>query len=195
MPDTEAGIAAAAAALRADEIVAYPTETVYGLAANPLSERALDRLFTAKGREERTPVLLIVFDTLQLVPVVGEITERAALFMHEFWPGPLTLLFPAAADLPGRLTGDGGKIAVRCPGCKTARALCAAFGGPLTSTSANVSGRPSARSVPAIEVPDVAIAIDGGELPESAPSTLFDPDAGRVLREGVIPAEQLLRLL
>lgn len=190
LPDPE-GIQQASDALRAGEIVAYPTETVYGLGVDPHNPRALERLFDAKGRAERHPVLLIVDDIAQLKRVADSIPPRAAELMARFWPGPLSLLLPAVPGLSEMLLGPDGRICVRCPACDTARALCQAFGGPLTSTSANRSGDPPAHSVAELGLPGVALAIDGGILPPSLPSTVYDPETGEVLREGAISGEDL----
>lgn len=191
VPASPEGIAEAVDALRADEVVAYPTETVYGLAVNPFSDRALARLFETKGRTRDKAVLLIVADDQQLRQVVAGVSARAEYYVQRFWPGPLTLLFERSPRLPDAVTSGSPRVAVRCPGCETAQHLCRAFGGALTSTSANASGMRAARSVGEIGLCGVAVAIDGGVLPESAPSTLLDPDTGEVLREGAVPLDAL----
>lgn len=191
---TAEGIEEAVRALRAGRIVAYPTETVYGLAVDPFSETALKALFAAKGRPETNPVLVILSDIAQLPLLVDGISPRARAYMEAFWPGPLSLLFPKGRRVPELLTAGLPKVCVRQPACAAARDLCAAFGGPLTSSSANLSGAPPARSLDEVTVPDVAVGIDGGLLPPSPPSTLFDPDEQRILREGAIPADLLLRM-
>lgn len=191
-PDAE-GIARAAALLRTGGVVAYPTETVYGLAVDPLSPEAVDRLFEVKGREERNPVLLIVDNASQLEAVTASIPDAARPYMDRFWPGPLSMLFPRDPALPEQLTAGGAKVCVRCPANETARALCRAFGGALTSTSANRSGEPPATSVDGLNLPGVDLAIDAGPLPPSAPSTIFDPETGTVLREGAIGTATLKR--
>jgi L-threonylcarbamoyladenylate synthase len=95
--------------------------------------------------------------------------------------------------VPHVLTAGQPKICVRCTACPIARGLCQAFGGALTSSSANLSGHPPARSLEEIAIPDVALGIDGGILPPSVPSTVFDPDEVRIIREGCIPADVLLK--
>jgi L-threonylcarbamoyladenylate synthase len=187
------GIALAAEALRRGEVVAYPTETVYGLAVDPFRPEAIARLFAAKGRDEGNPILLIVSDASQLSRVALETSPAARSYMEDFWPGPLSLLLPRCAHLPAEVTAGSDKVCVRCPDCAVARQLCDAFGGAITSTSANRSGEPPAQSVEAIDLPGVAIALDGGPLPDSRPSTILDPDSGRVLREGAIAADALRR--
>lgn len=191
VPPTPEGLAVAAEALRAGSVVAYPTETVYGLAVDPWSPAAVARLFAVKGRPEHNPVLLIVDGMPQLLPVVAEVTPEAKRYIDAFWPGPLTLLFPCHPGLPSALTAGTGKVAVRCPAHPAARALCRAFGAAITSSSANRAGEPPARALEELGLDDVAVAIDGGRLPDSLPSTLLDPETGRILRKGVIPASRL----
>ena len=194
LPPTEDALVLAAELLRADEVVAYPTETVYGLAVNPRSPKALERLFTVKGRGDGKPVLLIVDDAARLASLVRVLDAAARQCMDAFWPGPLSLLLPAAAGLPTQLTGGKDKVCVRCPGCETARALCRVFGGALTSTSANRAGEAPACSVGALDLDGVALALDGGSLAPSTPSTVYDPATGKVLRAGAIPKTALARL-
>ncbi|MBI2435718.1 MAG: threonylcarbamoyl-AMP synthase [Candidatus Hydrogenedentes bacterium] len=194
LPASDAGIREAVAALRRGAVVGYPTETVYGLAVDPFSERALEALYRVKGRDPRQPVLLIVADESQLGSLTSEVSPEARRLIQAFWPGSLSLLLPPAAEVPATLLGPEGKVCVRCPGAPIARALCAAFSGPLTSTSANLSGAPAARTARAALLPGVALVLDGGTLPESAPSTVVDPDSGEVLREGATPVTALAAL-
>ncbi|HOD94725.1 MAG TPA: L-threonylcarbamoyladenylate synthase [Candidatus Hydrogenedentes bacterium] len=189
-PD-ETGLAQALEALACDEVVAYPTETVYGLAVNPLSEKALDRLFSVKKREPAFPVLLIVADETQLRPFAAHIDDRTRACMQRFWPGPLSLLFPAAEGLPRRILSDSGQVCLRCPEEALARRLCLLRGGALTSTSANLSGHAPARSAEEAALPGVALVLDGGALPPREPSTVFDAAEGRVVRAGALAAELL----
>lgn len=195
VPPIRESYAEAASLIRAGEVVACPTETVYGLAVDPFSETAIETLFRVKGRDARNPILLVVAHESQLAEVVREITPAARRYMDAFWPGPLTLLFPKAAGLSDALTAGQDRIAVRCPACPIARDLCAVFGHALTSTSANRSGCPPATSVQEIDLDGIALAIDGGALPESAPSTLLDPESGRILRAGALSEETLRRMI
>ena len=187
-PD-QSGLAQAVDALRSDKVVACPTETVYGLAVNPLSDAALAALFTAKGRDRGKPVLIMVSDAAQLHGVVSEISDRAQRCIRAFWPGPLSLLLPGRPELSALLTGGRNKICVRCTSGPVARQLCQAWNGPLTSTSANLSGDPPALTAQSAAVPGVAVVIDGGDLPESSPSTVYDPDEDLLLRAGPIGFE------
>ena len=184
-------IRAASKAIRNGEVVAYPTETVYGLGVNPLDENALKRLFEVKKRDAGKSVLVIVSNLAQLNALVGGLSEQAQKCIERFWPGPLSLLLPIAGNLSPLLTAGSNKLCVRCPSCETARRLCDEFGGAITSTSANISGDEPATSLEGLNLEGVSIAIDGGTLPSSEPSTIFDPDTGRILREGAIPKEKL----
>ncbi|HIJ65611.1 MAG TPA: threonylcarbamoyl-AMP synthase [Candidatus Hydrogenedentes bacterium] len=191
VPTTDAGLSIAAEAIRAGEIVAYPTEAVYGLGADPFSEKAVRRLFELKGREETKPILLVISDPDQLERVARRVSPRAAAYAKAFWPGPLSMLFPKAQSLAAALTGGADEVCVRCPGSEIARRLCRAVGGPITSTSANRAGAPPARALPDVNVPGVAVGVDGGTLEPGPPSTVFDPTRRAILREGAVPASEL----
>jgi len=181
-----ASLARAVQALREGEIVAYPTETVYGLAVDPFNPEALARLFSAKGRDREKAILLIVGDEAHLERVAARISPRTRSYMDAFWPGPLSLLLPKAPGLPEALAPGLDRICVRCPGNEIARGLCNAFGGPLTSTSANASGEAPAQSLAALTLPGVALGLDAGTLPDSLPSTILDAETGKILREGAV---------
>ncbi|MFA7692314.1 MAG: threonylcarbamoyl-AMP synthase [Candidatus Hydrogenedentes bacterium] len=189
-PDSK-GIQQAVQILRAGGIVAYPTETVYGLGVDPFSDSALAKLFTLKERDIRQPVLLIVADEKQARAMSADLSEHAALCMRHFWPGPLSLVLPASSQVSGVLLDDQGRICLRCPGHAVARALCHVFGSAITSTSANISGQRPATNADAAALPGVDFVLDGGVLPPSLPSTVYDPDAQCVLREGPITIEMI----
>lgn len=184
-------VPAAALALKAGKVVAYPTETIYGLGVNPLSNEAVERLFEVKGREKGKPILLVVANEDQLDEVVAGVSQAARACMQAFWPGPLSLLFPRSPRLPESLTAGMDKVCIRCTSSSIARDLCLAFGGAITSSSANRSGERPAHSLTDICLPGVSVAVDGGMLPPSVPSTVFDPDTCEVLRPGAVTEEQL----
>ena len=186
-----AGIAKAAESLRAGEVVAYPTETVYGLGVDPLNSAAIHRLYQIKERPSGNPVLLIVSNMEQLSRVVAEVSPSAARYAEAFWPGPLSLLFPSSDELPRDLQNADGKVCVRWTSCDTAARLCDAFGGAIVSTSANTSGDAPAMSPDEIHAVGIALCIDGGTLAPSPPSTVFDPETGEVLRDGAITLAEL----
>ena len=191
VPPDGPGLARAVETLRANGVVACPTETVYGLAVNPFSEAALEALFSVKGRERGKPVLVMVADAGQLRELVTSVSARAQRCMEAFWPGPLSLLLPAASGLPALLTGGKAKICVRCTSGAVARQLCRAWDSPLTSTSANLSGEPAALTAQSAAVAGVSLVLDGGVLSESAPSTVYDPDEDLLLRAGLIDLEAI----
>ncbi|MEE9542552.1 MAG: L-threonylcarbamoyladenylate synthase, partial [Thermodesulfobacteriota bacterium] len=137
----------AVAALRLGGIVAYPTETFYGLAVDPFNEDAVKDLFSLKGRAFKEPVSVIIGDVSMLDTMVEDLSPKAERLTEEFWPGPLTVVLPAKAEVPDLLTAKsstGPTIGVRVPGCETARRLSIEFNGPITATSANPSGLKSA---------------------------------------------------
>jgi len=181
--------------LRNDGVVAYPTETVYGLAVNPLSEAALHALFLVKGRPESNPVLLVVSSEEQMLPLVREITSAHRLCMDAFWPGPLSLLFDPWDVVPAPITAGSGKVCIRRTAHPVAQKLCRAWGGAITSTSANRTGQPPARSPEELELPGVALVLDGGLLPPSPPSTVYDPIFCQVLRKGAISEAEIRKIL
>lgn len=192
VPPTAEGIAAAASCIRGGGLVAYPTETVYGLAVDPFSVAAIEALFTAKGRATANPILLVAANIEQVQRVTAAISETAKTYMARYWPGPLSLVLPRVESLPADVCAGGPKVCVRVPACEIARALCAAVGHPITSTSANRSGMPAPSSPADIGLEGVAMCIDGGTLPPSPPSTVFDPDTGTVIREGAVPSAALV---
>lgn len=186
-----AGIEEAAKIIASGGVVAYPTETVYGLGADPFSEPALDNLFRIKARDATHPVLLIVTDARQAFSLASAVSRRASVCMKAFWPGPLSILLPAVPGIPARLLDTSGHVCVRCPGHATARALCRRLDGPLTSTSANLSGMPPARSAEDACLPGVALVLDGGVLEASPPSTVYDPETNSILRPGPVTMEMI----
>ena len=188
---TPEGMKRAAAALRAGDIIAYPTETVYGLGADPFNPDALQKLAALKGRSSKNPFLLIVSSMEQLGAVASQVSERALRYAEAFWPGPLSMVLPGNSNLPAMLLGADGRVCVRLSASEEATWLCETFGGAVVSTSANAAGGTPALAPNQIESMGIGLCLDGGTLPPSAPSTVFDPESGEVLREGVIAAADL----
>lgn len=192
-PDLDARVASAAEVLRRGGLVAYPTETFYGLGALARDAAALERLARAKLRPEGKPLPLLAADVSQ-VQDVARLEGLAARLAARFWPGPLTLVLPAAPDLDAAITAGAGTVAVRIPGSEIARTLARLAGGAIVSTSANLSGEPPP-TAPAELSPDLVARIDhvldGGRTPGGLPSTIVEVagDALRLLREGVIPLD------
>jgi len=186
--------------LRAGGVVAFPTETYYGLAVDPFNQAALSRLFALKGRSPGKPVLLIIDDPSQLAGLVAEIPWTFPILMEKFWPGPLTLVFPGAKFLPEMLTGSLGTVGVRVSSHPVARQLVKAFGRPITATSANYSGQPAAVAASGVHAqlgPEVDVVLDGGETSGGLGSTLLGYQEGKVclLRVGVIPFVEIEAVL
>ncbi len=194
VPADDTGIQQAVQALKNNEIVAYPTETVYGLAVNPFSEEALERLFKLKGREENKPVLLVIGELRQLDEVVSTVSEKAKRFMEEFWPGPLSLVLPAVPHLSKRITAGKNKVCVRWSLHPIAQRLALEFGHAITSTSANYSGDVPAKDVSELPEGDIAVAIETNIYLRNEVSTVFDPDTGEVFREGAIKKDVIQKI-
>jgi L-threonylcarbamoyladenylate synthase len=177
-------------------VIAYPTDTFYGLGADPKNPAAVKRLFEIKGRGTDQPILLLISDAGEVQNWAAEISPRASVLMKRFWPGPLTLVFRAKAGvLPGLTAGTGG-IGLRVPGSELTRGLLRFLGHALTGTSANLSGRPSFST--AMETAEavgdlVDLVLDSGETPGGMPSTVVEvsADPPRVIREGAIPSRDL----
>lgn len=186
----------AAAAIRAGGVVAVPTDTLYGLAADPFQPAAVRRLFRLKRRPESKPILLLVDSLAQverLAPRLPAVFERIAA---RFWPGPLTIVLRAGPATPESITAGTGTVAVRWPGSVLTRELIRAARVPLTGTSANLSGRPAARSAQAASAQfrdGLAGILDGGPASDSTPSTILDlTGEPRVVREGAVATAAVL---
>jgi L-threonylcarbamoyladenylate synthase len=183
------------AALRRGEIVAFPTESSYGLAVDALSEPALARLFALKEREPGKPPPLLVDGESMLARLVERVPARARELMAKHWPGPLTLVLPARAGLPEPLVLEGGVGARKSPH-PIADALCEALGAPLTATSANLSGAPPAMTAAEVRAAfgDRVHVLDGGRAGGGKPSTVVrvaDDGTLTILRAGAIDPAQL----
>ncbi len=181
----------AADILRSGGVVAFPTETYYGLAVDPFNDQALARLFQIKQRSRELPILVLVADIDQFHALTLEIPAVYYRLINCFWPGPLTLVCPAQSALPSLLTGNTDTIGLRQSPHEMANQLIAAFGGPITATSANISGHPAA--VTAGEVADIFgskidLILDGGQTPGGSGSTLVGMRQGALycLRRGKI---------
>jgi L-threonylcarbamoyladenylate synthase len=193
-PD-EAGIARVVDLLRAGEVVGFPTDTVYGLAALATHGRAVRRVFEVKGRSLSQPLILMVAEPEQ-IEAWAHVDGRARAYMRRWWPGPLTLVLPAREGVGPPLTGGSPRtIAVRIPDHALALALLREAGEALATTSANRSGEPPALTpLETAWVEGLAAVLDGGRAPGEVPSTLLDVSGAepRVLRAGPVPAEVLL---
>lgn len=199
-PVTAAEIERAVEVMRRGGMVAFPTETYYGLAVDPFNREALARLFAVKRRAPDKPILCLIHSPEMLPRLVAEIPSSYQKLMAACWPGPLTLIFQAREEVPVVLTGYSGTVGVRVSSHPLARRLAAAFGGPITATSANLSGLPAAVSAAEVSEqlgPDVDLLLDGGLTPGGTGSTLVGLANGQVelIREGVIGREQVAAIL
>lgn len=190
----------AAKALRRGELIVYPTETLYAIGADALSQAALARLFAVKEREAKKPVALIAADSAMAFVLAREIPSEARRLAEAFWPGPLTLVLPARAGLPDALIGADDGVGVRVSSHPVARELARQLGRPLTATSANLSGQPPASTLAQARSAlgtKVKVYLEGGTLAAPAPSTVvaFDRGGIKVLRAGAISERQLAAAL
>ena len=163
--------------IRNGGLVALPTDTLYGLAADPFSAGAVARIFSVKGRAAERALPLIAADAAQVTARLGRLTPAGQRLAERFWPGPLTLLLDAAPALAADVTGGTGKVGVRVPADAVARAICAEAQRPVTATSANVSGQPATPDPDQVErtLGDrIDLLIDTGTTPGGAPSTIVD---------------------
>jgi L-threonylcarbamoyladenylate synthase len=204
-----AAIAAAAAVLRAGGLVAFPTETVYGLGAHALDAEAVGRIFTAKGRPADDPIIVHVLGWEHVPPLVApleagprsdRVADVARRLATAFWPGPLTLVLPRSPHVPDAVTAGLGSVALRAPDHPVARALLAAADLPIAAPSANPFGRTSPTR--AEHVRDelgarVDLILDGGPCPVGVESTIVDVrcDPPRILRPGGVSLEALRRII
>jgi L-threonylcarbamoyladenylate synthase len=179
--------------LKQGGIVAYPTETFYGLAVDPENDQAIASLYALKQRGKRKPLSLLIPDLEQLFTIASSCPEAYPKLIDTFWPGPLTLIFPAKKHISSVLTGGGTTVAMRISSHPVAMELCEAWGRALTATSANVSGEPAlvtAKDVYDLWGDQISFILDGGTTPGGKGSTIiqcFDKEKEcRIIREGVI---------
>jgi L-threonylcarbamoyladenylate synthase len=192
-------IARAASVIRKGGVVAMPTDALYMLVADPFNLRAVGQVFDAKKREVHRSLPLLVDDTVMAEELAAETTKRFSLLARKFWPGPLTIIVPASANVPLKVTGNTGRLALRQARAKVPRALIEALGQPLISTSANRSGQPTCSL--GIEVfvqmdGNVNLVLDGGPCVGVAGTTLdITEPIWRVIKEGAITEKEIAECL
>jgi len=194
-PDA-ASLQEAAAVIKAGGIVAMPTDTLYGLAADPFSTAAVERVFAAKGRAAERALPLVAADIAQVEEQLGALPPDGRRLAAAYWPGPLTLLLPRPSTMPEAVTGGLAHVGVRVPAHAVARDLCRACGCLLTATSANPSGAPASADPDDVERSmgeGVALLLDAGLTPGGPPSTIVNVsgDVIRLVRPGAIPWEEV----
>jgi L-threonylcarbamoyladenylate synthase len=191
-----ASVQVAAEVIAAGGVVALPTDTLYGLAADPFRADAVARLFAVKGRSSERAVPLIAADLEQIVSHLGSLPPMGRCLAEKFWPGPLTLLIGAPAALAEGVTGGTGRVGVRVPAHGVARDLCRACRRPLTATSANPSGEPPSPDPDDVERTLGALIdllLDAGRAPGGQPSTIVDVTGSvpRLVRAGALAWDEV----
>ena len=197
---SDPGVKKAAKLLKKGEVVAIPTETVYGLAANAFDEKAVEKIFAAKGRPSDNPLIVHISELSQWAELVESIPESALALARAFWPGPLTIILKKSSLIPLRTSGGLDTVGVRMPLHPTARAIISAAGVPLAAPSANNSGKPSTTTAEhCLHDLDgkIPLIIDSGECSVGVESTVVTlvPKVPRVLRPGGISPEMLADVL
>lgn len=199
MGTPDADIADAARRLRAGELVALPTETVYGLGADAMNPAAVRRIFEAKGRPADHPLIVHLPDAEQMTLWASDIPREAIALARAFWPGPLTLILKREADVPLEVTGGQDTVGLRVPGHPVALKLLRAFGGGVAAPSANRFGRISPTTAQHVrdEFGDSVTVLDGGPCEVGIESTILDlsGDTPRILRPGAITAERIAAVI
>ena len=191
----------AAERIKSGQVLGMPTDTFYGLAADPFNLRAVERVYEIKSRSRHKPLSLLIesedqAEMLAREPLPDEFYELA----RKFWPGPLTLIVPAASRMPLKVTANTGNIAIRVPQANIPLAVIRAAGVPITATSANLSGASECTTATAVrdQLQDrISIIVDGGTAPRDVASTIVDLSEGgwRVLREGAIARQEIAAVL
>lgn len=189
----------AAAAIRRGAVVAVPTDALYTLMADPFNLSAVGQVFLAKGREPHRSLPLLIPESTAAEDLAKEIPARFYVLARRFWPGPLTIIVPAAAKVPLKVTGNTGRLALRRTRSVVANGLLERLGQPLVATSANISGQPTCRSgIEVFGVMDgrVALVLDGGLCagPGSTTVDITDP-VWKIIREGAIPVKDVAECL
>jgi len=188
----------AAEQIRAGRVLGMPTDTFYGLAADPPNLRAVERVYEIKSRSRHKPLSLLIESVDQAEELARPLPPEFYDLARRFWPGPLTIIVRAASGLPLKVTANTGNVALRIPSAKIPLAVIQAAGIPITATSANLSG--ASECTTAEQVRDqlqdrISIIVDGGTSPREVASTIIDLSNGeerwRVIREGAIPAKEI----
>ena len=188
----------AAEQIRAGQVLGMPTDTFYGLAADPFNLRAVDRVYEIKSRLRHKPLSLLIESVDQAEELTRPLPEEFYKLARRFWPGPLTIIVQAASRLPLKVTANTGNVALRIPSAKIPLEVIKAAGIPITATSANLSG--AAECTTAVQVRDqlrdrISIILDGGTSPREMASTIVDltDDDARwsILRAGAIPSQEI----
>jgi L-threonylcarbamoyladenylate synthase len=189
----------AAASVRRGEVVAIPTDALYTLVADPFNLGAVTGVFRAKGREAHRSLPLLVGDVIMAEELASELSNRFFILARHFWPGPLTIIVPASARVPLKVTGNTGRLALRRPRCKIADELIAILNHPLIATSANISGHPTCRSgIDVFGMMDgrVNLVLDGGVCTSEGATTVdITEPSWKIIKAGAIGEREIAECL
>lgn len=190
----------AASFIKRGDVVAIPTDTFYGLSADPFNLAAIERVFQIKGRPENRALPILVDSVEQAVELARDIPDAFLTLAHKFWPGALTIVVEATHRLPLKVTGNSGRVALRWADSRITTALIGAVGGPVTGTSANLSGHPSCSNASALAEQlgtRIPLILDSGDTNGTLASTIvkIDGDSWSIVREGAIPNAQVEQAL
>jgi L-threonylcarbamoyladenylate synthase len=196
----EAALEIALTAILNGNVISIPTDTFYALAADPFNLRAVEQIFQIKGRQGWKPLLLLVDSVDQAETIAHNIPDVFYEIAERFWPGPLTLILPAANNLPLKVTGGTGTVGMRIPDLKVTRLLVRALDLPVVGTSANLSAHSSCATADEVLHQlggKIELILDYGKLKGTAASTVLDltQEPARLIREGAIPRDDLAKYL
>ena len=188
--------------IRAGQVLGIPTDTFYGLAADPFNLRAVEHIYDVKSRSKHKPLSLLIESVDQAEELTRPLSEQFYALARKYWPGPLTLIMKAASRLPLKVTANTGNVALRVPASKIAIEVVRAAQVPITATSANVSGAAECTTAEGVREQlgtKIPVIVDGGPSPRSVASTIIDltDEKGRwrVLREGAISSQEISEFL
>ncbi len=199
LPPDQDAVKKAVFVLKKGGVIAFPTETSYGLGASIYAPEALERIYEIKKRPKDKPLLVIISSLEQLDQLAAETTPAAKIIMERFWPGPVTLLFKARRGLHQALTGNTGKVGVRLSSNPWAKAIVSELGFPITATSCNLAGEPPANSPAEVKERLGEHAVDyvcpAGKTPGGLPSTIVDTTTcpPTIVRPGAVDPADILR--
>ncbi len=199
-PDFDFALEYSARLILSGKVVAFPTDTVYGLGADPFNLAAITEIFRIKHRSAERPIPLLVSSIDQAADMVDDPPQLFFTLAKKFWPGPLTIVVPASRQIPLKLTANTGRVGIRWPRYPLAEALIAAVDRPLTGTSANLSDHPTCSTADEVEEQlgdSLPLILDGGKTAGDIPSTvvLLDGDHARILRFGGVSESELKEFL
>lgn len=199
-PDTRM-VSYVAEQIKKGQVVGMPTDTFYGLAADPLNLRAVDLIYDVKSRSRHKPLSLLIESVEQAEYLARPLPEVFYDITRKFWPGPLTIIVKASSRLPLKVTANTGNVALRVPAARIPVEIIRAAGVPITATSANISGASECTTADGVRHQlgtKLSLIVDGGTSPREVPSTILDmsvPGKVTVLRHGAIPESELTEFL